>query len=113
MKKLNLAIEVSDDLEIFDKCYNESINLEQQYDRDLLVETSVSKTLISALSGIQIRAKTWAKQKLAEHCNNIIVSHIGNLSKPGFDQMDIYYPHLRIFVYVPVHLRYSNMWTRP
>lgn len=100
MKKLNLVIEVSDDLEIIDKCYNEDLPLNQEYDRMLSVSSSIAQTLIDALSNIKIRPKTWAKQKLAEHCNNIILSHIGNLSKHGFNNMDIYYPHLRLFVYM-------------
>lgn len=100
MKKLNLVIEVSDGLEIIDRCYNEDLNLNQEYDRTLSISSSVHQTLIDALSNLKIIATTWSKQKLAEHCNNIIVSHIGNLSKHGFNNMDIYYPHLRLFVYM-------------
>lgn len=100
MKRLNLTIKVCDDLEIIDKCYKQEINHSRQYDRIIIVESSPIETVIKTLSTIGIRSQSGIKQKLAEHCNNIVLSHIGYLCSTTSNNksLSVSYPHLQISV---------------
>ena len=100
MKRINLVIKVSDGLEIIDRCYNQDINHDMLYDRHICIESSAIKSLANTLSRVSVRAKSWKTQKLAEKCNNAILSHIGYISTTtsGKKFLDVTYPYLQISI---------------
>jgi hypothetical protein len=96
--KINIRISVSNNLEIVDTCCGEVINHGGVYDRTIIVSNSVPKSVSLVLSNISILSTTYTKQKLAEHCNNIIRSHCSYILNTDAKDCGIYYPHLQVLI---------------
>lgn len=102
MKNATLKLKVSQDLKLIDKCNSEPFDRGTSFESTVSYEnlTDLSLTLCKLLSNLSIQSTTWAKQRVAEHCNQAKLSHssviLNNRNDTTFWNM--YYPHLQILI---------------
>ena len=92
---LKITIKVSNDLSIVHPDYLKSRTRELE----ILCESPTPNDAVAdAIRNLSVLADSWSQQRLAEHCNCMILSHSAFVRNKNIKSFDLNYPHLRITV---------------